>query len=216
MNKSVVCGPWSVVSSLVLSALLFALCGSGHAQQSGKVYRVGRLSGGLSTTTFSVAALRRELRELGYVEGKNIVLELRWAEEKPDRLPALADELARLKLDVIIAGGPNDTLAAKKAIKTVPIVFTDSPADPIARGLVGSLARPGGNITGLSSLRPELSGKRLELLKEIVPKLSRVAVFASSRSRDYARVLSVKRDRACRRSLWSNSSIFEHSEVRGF
>jgi putative tryptophan/tyrosine transport system substrate-binding protein len=124
------------VPSILVAVVLLAVAVIADAQQAGKIYRVGRLSGGLSSSTFSLDALRRELRELGYVEGKNIALELRYAEEKPERLSALADELVRLKVDVIIAGGPNDGLAAKKATKTIPIVFTDSPSDPVARGLV--------------------------------------------------------------------------------
>ena len=123
------------VIRIALSAVLFALGVSAEAQQAGKVYRVGRLSGGLSSSTFNIDALRRELRQLGYIEGKNIIFELRSAEEKPERLPALADELVRLKVDLIIAGGPNDGLTAKKATKTIPIIFTDSNSDPVARGL---------------------------------------------------------------------------------
>jgi putative ABC transport system substrate-binding protein len=161
-----------LLATVFLTAVSFA-----EAQQSSKVYRVGRLSGGLSSSTFSLDALRRELRELGYVEGKNISLELRYAEENPERLSALADELVRLKVDVIIAGGPNDGLAARKATKTIPIIFTDSPSDPVARGLVDSLARPGGNVTGFFTMSDVLAGKRLELLKESFPKLSRVAVL---------------------------------------
>jgi putative ABC transport system substrate-binding protein len=157
--------------------LLYALCFPAEAQQAGKVYRVGRLSGSLSSSTFNLDALRRELRDLGYVEGKNISFELRYAEEKPERLSALADELVRLKVDLIIAGGPNDGLTAKKATKTIPIVFTDSPSDPVARGLVDSLARPGGNITGFFTMSDVLAGKRLQVLKESIPKLSRVAVL---------------------------------------
>jgi putative tryptophan/tyrosine transport system substrate-binding protein len=162
---------------LTLGTLLFALCLPVSAQQPGNIYRVGRLSGGLSSSTFSINALRRDLRELGYVEGKNISFELRYAEEKPERLPALADELVRLKVDVIVAGGPNDGLTAMKATKTIPIVFTDSPADPVALGLVDSLARPGGNVTGFYSMADVLAGKRLQVLKESIPKVSRVAVL---------------------------------------
>jgi putative tryptophan/tyrosine transport system substrate-binding protein len=162
---------------LTLGALLFALCLPVSAQQPGKIYRVGRLSGALPSSTFSINALRRDLRELGYVEGKNISFELRYAEEKPERLPALADELVRLKVDVIVAGGPNDGLTAMKATKTIPIVFTDSPADPVALGLVDSLARPGGNVTGFYSMADVLAGKRLQVLKESIPKVSRVAVL---------------------------------------
>jgi putative ABC transport system substrate-binding protein len=126
-----------------------------------------------------IEAFRQGLRELGYVEGKNIVIEWRSTEDKPDRLPALATELVSLKVDVIVTGGPSATRAAKGATSTIPIVMSTDP-DPVANGFVASLARPGGNITGLATLAPELSGKRLELLKETVPKLSRVAVFGTS------------------------------------
>jgi putative ABC transport system substrate-binding protein len=153
-----------------------------HTQQTGKVYRVGRLSGSLSSSTFSHDLIRRELRELGYVEGKNIVFELRYAEEKPERLAALADQLVRLKVDLIIAGGPNDGLAAKKATQTIPIVFMDSPSDPVRRGLVSSLARPLGNVTGFFTMADVLAGKRLELLKDTFPKLSRIAVLLYPKS----------------------------------
>jgi putative ABC transport system substrate-binding protein len=166
-----------VVLGLLLITLSLTAVSSAEAQQTGKIYRVGRLSGALSSSRFSLDALRRELRELGYVEGKNIFFELRSAEEKPERLSALADELVRLKVNLIIAGGPNDGLTAKKATKTIPIVFTDSPSDPVAYGLVDSLAQPGGNVTGFYSMADVLAGKRLQLLKESIPKLSRVAVL---------------------------------------
>jgi putative tryptophan/tyrosine transport system substrate-binding protein len=172
----------SKVLGLLLATFFLTAVSSVDAQQMGKVYRVGRLSGSLSSSTFSIDAMRRELRELGYVEGKNIVFELRYAEEKPQRLPALADELVRLKVDVIIAGGPNDGLATKKATKTIPVVFTDSVSDPVALGLVDSLARPGGNVTGFFTMADVLAGKRLQVLKESVPKLSRVAVLRYSTS----------------------------------
>ena len=126
-----------------------------------------------------IEAFRQGLRELGYVEGKNIVIEWRCAEGKLDRLPALAAELVRLKVDVIVSAGPTATRAAKEATATIPIVMALD-ADPVGSGFVASLARPGGNITGLSTLAPEISGKQLELLKEIIPKLSRVAVFGNS------------------------------------
>jgi len=166
-----------IVRGLLLASFVLTIADPAHGQHAGNVYRVGRLSGSLSSSTFSFIALRRELRELGYVEGKNIAFELRSAEEKPERLAALADELVRLKVDVIVAGGPNDGIAAKKATKTIPIVFTDSPSDPVARGLVDSLARPGGNVTGFFTMSDVLAGKRLQLLKESIPKLSRVAVL---------------------------------------
>jgi len=165
-----------------LCPMLLAFCVSAQAQQTGKVYRVGRLSGSVSSSTFSLDALRRELRALGYVEGKNIAFELRYAEDKSDRLAALADELVGLKVDLIIAGGPNDGLAAKKATKTIPIVFTDSVSDPVALGLVDSLARPGANVTGFFTMADVLAGKRLQVLKESIPKLSRVAVLRYPKS----------------------------------
>ena len=124
-------------------------------------------------------ALHQGLREFGYVEGKTIVIEWRAAEGKLDRLPALAAELVRLKVDVIVTSGPTPTRAVKEATSTIPIVMAQD-TDPVGNGFVASLARPGGNITGLSTLAPELNGKRLELLKEIIPKLSRVAVFGTS------------------------------------
>ena len=139
-------------------------------------------------TAARVEAFQQGLRDLGYVEGKNIVIEWRSGEGKLDRNLAHAAELVRLKVDVIVAAGATEIRAAREATATVPIVMIRG-GDPVGSGFVASLARPGGNITGLATLRPELSGKRLELLKEIVPKLSRVAVFASSGSAEYALVL---------------------------
>jgi putative ABC transport system substrate-binding protein len=132
-----------------------------------------------------IEAFRQGLRDLGYVEGKNIIIEWRYAEAKPERLPALAAELVRLKVDVIVTGGEAATRPAKEATSTIPIVMAQD-ADPVGTGFVVSLAQPGGNITGLSRLAPELNGKRLELLKEIIPKLSRVAVFETSTDPGYA------------------------------
>ena len=168
-----------------LCALLF----SAEAQQPTKIPRIGFL-GASSPSAISarIEAFRQGLRELGYVEGKNIVIEYRYAEGKLDRLPALAAELVRLKVDVIVTAGPAPTRAAKEATATIPIVMAQDP-DPVGNGFVASLARPGGNITGLSNLAPELSGKRLELLKEIVPKLSRVAVFGTSTTPGNAQML---------------------------
>jgi len=168
------------LGSFALCALLPALCTSAEAQQSAKIPRIGYLVGAsLSGTSARIEAFRQGLRELGYVEGKNIVIEYRYAEGKLDRLPALVAELVRLKVDVIVANGPPSTRAAKEATVTIPIVMAQD-SDPVGSGFVASLARPGGNITGLATLAPELSGKRLELLKEIIPKLSRVAVFGTS------------------------------------
>jgi putative ABC transport system substrate-binding protein len=164
---------------LTFCSLLFALCVTAEAQQPNKIPRIGYLGGATGTNQARIEALRQGLRELGYVEGKNIVIEWRYAEGNPDRERANAVELARLKVDVIVTVGSNATRAAKEATATIPIVMTQDP-DPIGNGFVASLARPGGNITGLSNVNRELSGKRLELLKEVVPRLSRVAVFGTS------------------------------------
>ena len=168
------------ITLLALSATLFALCLPAVAQQPTKIPQIGYLGGAsLSAIPKRIEAFREGLRELGYVEGKNIVIEWRWAEGKPDRLPDLAAELVRLKVDLIISAGPVVTPSLKGATKTIPIVMAQD-NDPVGNGFVASLARPGGNITGLATLAPELSGKQLELLKEIIPKLSRVAVLGSS------------------------------------
>jgi len=171
------------VVRLALSVVLFALCFPAEAQQPTKIPRIGYL-GGNSPNSRS-EAFRQGLRELGYVEGKNIVIEWRHHDGKVERLPALAAELVRLKVDIIITVGAPAARAAKEATITIPIVMMQV-GDAVASGFVASLARPGGNITGLSTLAPELSGKRLELLKEIIPKLSRVAVFGTSTSPDNA------------------------------
>src|SRR5215472_3122440 len=163
----------------VLNAFLFALCFSAEAQQPKKVPRIGFMIGtSPSIIPDRIEGFRQGLRELGYVEGKNIVIEYRVAEGKVERLPDLLAELVRLKVDVIVTGGYINR-AAKQATATIPIVMALD-VDPVANGLVASLARPGGNITGLSARVPELSGKQLELLKEVVPRLSRVAVLAMS------------------------------------
>jgi putative ABC transport system substrate-binding protein len=172
--------------SIFLIVVAVIVGGAAEAQQPTKIPRIGFLFN-LSTSTASARreAFRQGLRELGYVEGKNIIIEFRYAEGKYDRLPALAAELVRLKVDIIITGGAPATRAAKEATSTIPIVMTQS-GDPVGSGFVASLAQPGGNITGLSTLAPELWGKRLELLKEIVPRLSRVAVFGNSSTPDNA------------------------------
>jgi putative ABC transport system substrate-binding protein len=172
-----------VVGILVLT---LGCVGMAQAQQSAKIPRIGYL-GSVSSST-RIGAFRQGLRELGYVEGKNIVIEWRHHEGKLDRLPALAAELVRLKVDIIITAGGPAARAAKEATLTIPIVMTQI-GDPVGSGFVASLARPGRNITGLSILAPELSGKRLELLKEIVPNLSRVAVFGTSITPDNAQSL---------------------------
>jgi len=151
-----------------------------EAQQPKKVARIAFLFGlSPSVSRDRMEAFRQGLTELGYAEGKNIVIEYRWAAGKIERLPALMAELVRLNVDVIVTAGPSPTRSAKEATATIPIVMAWD-YDPVGNGFVASLARPGGNITGLSTLAPEISGKQLELLKEIVPKLSRVAVLGTS------------------------------------
>ena len=148
-----------------------------EAQQAERVYRIGFLSGQSPTDLArQLETFRQRLRELGYVEGRNVAIEYRFAEGRPERLPALAAELVRLKVDIIVTAGPPAPLAAKQATTTIPIVFAIS-NDPVAEGVVSSIARPGGNITGLTSIAPELVGKQLELLKEVAPKVSQVAVL---------------------------------------
>ena len=167
---------------LALSAMLFALCGSVDAQQAGKIFRIGFLD---SSTASGMAGLleafRQELSKLGWIEGKNIALEYQFAEQKRERLPELAADLVHLKVDLIVASGGPTPLAAKKATTTIPIVMTTSP-DPVGEGLIASLARPGGNVTGLSGLAPELNTKRLEVLKDAVPKLARVGLLRNPRA----------------------------------
>ena len=161
------------IIALLLSAII-----SPHlaqAQQPARIPRIGfLLPTSVSVQSARIEASRQRLRELGYVEGKNIVIEYRYAEGKLERLPDLAAELVRLKVDVVVTNSAPAVLAAKKASATIPIVFTLA-SDPVGSGLVSSLARPGGNITGLSLMAPDLDGKRLELLKEAFPKVARVA-----------------------------------------
>ena len=160
------------------------------AQQPKKIPRVGWLSGSSrSAIALRSEAFRQGLRELGYMEGKNIVVEWRYGEGKPARVSEFAAELSRLNVDVIVSAGPTPTRFAKHATKTIPIVMAQD-GDPVGNGFVISLARPGGNITGLSRLTPDISGKQLELLKEIVPKVSRVAVFGTSTQPGNAQTLT--------------------------
>jgi putative tryptophan/tyrosine transport system substrate-binding protein len=168
------------VLSILFAVMLLAVAVIADAQQTRKIPRIGFLNAtSPSAISDRIESFRQGLRELGYVEGKNIVVEYRHAEGKQDRLKELADELVRLRVQVIVAGGTTSAQAAKSATKTIPIVITNV-SDPVALGFAVSLSRPGGNVTGLSTLAPELSGKRLELLKEIVPKLSRVTVVGDS------------------------------------
>ena len=160
--------------------MLFAPCNPVEAQQPKKVPRIGILVGGSAASDSArIEALRQGLRDLGYVEGKNILIEYGYAEGKPDRLNELAAGLVRMKIDVMVTAGPAATGAAKEITSTIPIVMAQV-NDPIAAGFVANLARPGGNITGLSVMAPELSGKQLEILREVVPRLARVAVLGSS------------------------------------
>jgi putative ABC transport system substrate-binding protein len=166
-------------SAILLGAMLLVLCFSAEAQPS-KVLRIGYLAAvSLSSIEPRTEAFRQGLRELGYVEGKNISIETRGVVEKPDQLRELAAELVLLKVAVIVTTGPTSTRAAKEATSTIPIVMAFH-SDPVGSGFVASLARPGGNITGLSSVAPELSGKQLELLKEVIPRLSRVVVLGTA------------------------------------
>jgi putative ABC transport system substrate-binding protein len=165
------------VIGFALGALLFALCFSAWAQQAGKIPRIGYLD--LSTasgTAVLLEAFRQELRKLGWIEGQNIATEYRYGEGKLDRLPELAADLVRLKVDVIVGTSTASALAAKSATTTIPIVMTQS-SDPVGAGLVSSLARPGGNVTGLSGLLVELNTKRLEILKDAIPKIARVGLL---------------------------------------
>src|SRR5438309_11435174 len=159
---------------LMICAMLFTLCSSVDAQPAKRFSRIGFLvPGGEAAFASRVDAFRQGLRDLGYMEGKNIFVEYRYAERGFDQLPELADELVRLQVDIIVTAG-NGTRAAKKATSTIPIVFAAT-TDPVATGLIDSLARPGGNITGVTNLSEDLDGKRLELLKETIPNLSRLA-----------------------------------------
>jgi putative tryptophan/tyrosine transport system substrate-binding protein len=172
MNKTLI--------TLLLIIVLLSTVSPAEAQQPAKVPRIGYLSGGsLSTLQGRIEAFRQGLRDLGYIEGKNIVIEWREAKDNLDRLREMANELVRLKVDVIVSPGPAVTRPVKEATSTIPIVMAQD-TDPVGSGFIASLAHPGGNITGLSALAPEMSGKQLELLKEIVPKLSRVAIIGNS------------------------------------
>jgi ABC-type uncharacterized transport system substrate-binding protein len=173
----------------VLTSVSVSIAVAFPAQQPMKVARIGYLAiSPFSVNTARYDAFRQGLRELGYVEGRNILIEWRSGDGKEDRVPALAADLVRLKVDVIVTGGPGATRLAKEATRTIPIVMSQD-NDPVGSGFVASLARPGGNITGLSTVSPEINGKRLELLKEIVPKLSRVTVFGSSTNPGNAQAL---------------------------
>ena len=177
MTKSEV-GKSSVLSVFV--ALLFAVSFHAEAQQTGKVFSIGFLDAGTASgSAVLLETFRQELSKLGWIEGKNITIEYRFAEEKPERTPELAADLVRKRVDLIVVAGVQSAAAAKKATTTIPIVIA-SAADPVSSGLIASLARPGGNITGNSTPNPELNTKRLEVLKDAVPNLVRVGfLFAT-------------------------------------
>ncbi len=162
---------------LALCSLLLARCSAVEAQQAGEILRIGFLDGSTGAgSAVLVDAFRQELSKLGWTEGKNITIEYRFAEQKLERLPELAADLVRLKVDLIVVAGTVPATAAKRATSSVPIVMANV-GDPVGAGLVASLARPGGNVTGLSGLSPELNTKRLEILKDAVPKLARVGLL---------------------------------------
>lgn len=162
---------------LVMATLLLITASRAHAQQAGKIFRIGFLDASTAAgITGLLDAFRQEMGKLGWIEGKNLAIEYRFAEQKFERLPQLATELVALKLDLIVVAGTPSALAAKKATATIPIVVTNT-GNPVAAGLVASLARPGGNVTGFSNLAHELNTKKLEILKDTVPKLARVGLL---------------------------------------
>jgi putative ABC transport system substrate-binding protein len=188
------------IFALALGALLFALSFSADAQQPGKVFRIGLLEvGNASASAVLVDAFRHELTKLGWIEGKNVTIEYRFAEQKQERLSEFATELVRLKVDVIVGASTGSALAAKRVTATIPIVITNA-GDPVAAGLVASLARPGGNVTGNSGLSPQLNTKRLEILTDAIPKLSRVGLLRESRAA-IGRALQLKEIRAAALAL---------------
>jgi putative tryptophan/tyrosine transport system substrate-binding protein len=194
--------------------ILAAPLAAAEAQRAGKVPRIGILwAYSPSVVSPFAEAFRQRLRGLGYLEGQNVAVEERWAEGRFDRLPSLAAELVRLNVDVIVTASTPAAQAAKQATRTVPIVVT-LVTDPVEGGIVASLARPGGNVTGLSLMHPELSAKRLALLKEVIPKVSRVAVFWSSSTPSYPLILHETEDAA--RSLGVQLQVVEVRGPTGF
>src|SRR5215467_3133926 len=193
VHKEIVC--------VVFGALLLALGSPAGAQQAGKIFRIGYLENSTASgSAVLLEAFRQELSKLGWIEGKNITFEYRFAEQKPERLPELAADLVRLKVDVIVVRATDGTLAAKSATTTIPIVMAAA-ADPVGAGLVTSLARPGGNVTGLSALAVELNTKRLEILKDTVPKLVRVGLPVIATGANIGRDLQLQELRAAALAL---------------
>src|SRR5262249_32716339 len=166
------------ISRLVLGAMLFALCSSADAQHSERIPRIGFVtgSGDPNNPGTNVEAFRRGLREIGYIDGKNILVEYRYAEGNLDRIPNHVADLLQLKIDVLVSSVVTAIIAAKEMTSTIPIVMVTL-VDPVATGLIDSLAHPGGNVTGLTNLARDLSAKRLEMLKEVAPKITRVGVL---------------------------------------
>jgi ABC-type uncharacterized transport system substrate-binding protein len=188
------------LSSLLLTTFFCAIAPFAQAQQTSKIHRIGFLSSGVPGSSPDIEAFRQGLRDLGYVEGKNLVIEYRYTERKADRYPDLLSDLVGLQVDVIIGDGTGATIAAKKATNTIPIVMT-STTDPVGNGLIASLARPGGNVTGLTNISGELGGKLLELLKEIVPRVTRVAIVIPGGGLGTANKLFVKETEVPARAL---------------
>jgi putative ABC transport system substrate-binding protein len=181
---------WLLQGSVALAGLSLLSGREVAGQQPSKAPRIGFLAvGSRDGRAFLIDGFRQGLRERGYVEGQNIVIEYRFSEDRNDRLPALAAELVALKVHLIVASGTPASFAAKDASKTIPIVMGGIAADPVETGLVANLARPGGNITGMSMMSPQLGGKRLELLKRIVPGLARVAIFWNPSNPAYGPIL---------------------------
>jgi len=200
------------LGSILFAGALLAIAVTVEAQQPGNIPRIGFLSQAPTAAPF-IEAFRQGLREHGYVEGKTIVIEYRDAEGKPDRLPSLASDLVRLKVNAIVVGGGEATLAAKNATTVIPIIMAGA-SDPVGTGLVASLARPGGNITGSSAFGPESSGKRLELLKEVVPGLSRVTSLAYSANPAYK--LQLKEVEGAAQALKLQLQVLEVREPNDF
>jgi ABC-type uncharacterized transport system substrate-binding protein len=166
---------WVEIVAIVVALALYGA--RAEAQQTGKIFRIGVLDNSTASgSAILLDAFRQELKKLGWIEGKNVSFEYRFADQKRDRLPDLAADLVHLKVDLVLAMGQQAASAAKKATASIPIVMA-TPGSPVASGLVASLAQPGGNVTGLSSLAAELNSKRLEILKDAVPKLAQVAVL---------------------------------------
>ena len=202
---------------LLVAALSFAASLAADAQQTGKVYRIGYLSMGSASSTYTrpLQAFRQGLRELGWDEGRNLLIEYRFSEGRVDRLPALADELVRLKVDLIVASPTPAALAARNATQTIPIVGM-SLTEPVAVGLVASLARPGGNVTGLTyGVDTEIFGKQLQLLKEVIPNVRRVAVLANPGDSP-AQPLMMESVKSAARSLGLPLQILEVREPGDF